>query len=78
MDFRADFAEDKAKFRRLAGASQEILTRSSVKSAEKTRADFYAERFLLLRGYVLCLKLVLISRKRTGRSEERRVGKECM
>ncbi len=26
MDFRADFVEDKAKFRRLAVASQEILT----------------------------------------------------
>ena len=45
MDFRADFAKDKAKdflvtlkkSRRLAAASQEILTQSSVKYAENIR-----------------------------------------
>ncbi len=46
MDYRTDFAEDKAKFRSLAGASQEILTQSSVKYAEKTRANSYVDRFL--------------------------------
>ena len=46
VDFRADFVADKAKFRRLAVASQEILTQSSVKSAEKTRANFYVNGFL--------------------------------
>ncbi len=45
MDFRADFAEDKAKFRRLAAASQEILTQSSAKFAEKMRANFYENKF---------------------------------
>lgn len=41
MDFRADFVADKAKFRRLADASQEILTQSAAKYAEKTRAISY-------------------------------------
>ncbi len=45
VDFRANFAEDKAKFRRLAVASQEILTQSSVKFAEKTRAISCEDRF---------------------------------
>ena len=48
MDFRANFAEDKAKFRRLAVASQEILTQSSAKFAEKTRAISCEDRFFFL------------------------------
>ena len=44
MDFRANFVEDEAKFRRLAAASQEILTQSSAKFAEKTRAKSYENK----------------------------------
>ena len=46
MDFRADFDEDKAKFRRFVGASQGILMQSSSKFAEKTRAIDCEDRFL--------------------------------
>ena len=46
VDFRANFDEDKAKFRRLAAASQVILSQSSSKFAEKTRAIDCEDRFL--------------------------------
>ena len=45
VDFRANFAEDKAKFHRLAVAGQGILTQSSAKYAEKTRAIACEDRF---------------------------------
>lgn len=41
VNFRADFVADKAKSRRLAVASREILTQSAAKYAEKTCAIFY-------------------------------------
>ncbi len=64
MDFRADFAEDKAKFRRLAAASQEILTQSSAKFAEKMHANFYENKFLPFLTLNRCSMLKSVFAKR--------------
>jgi hypothetical protein len=57
--FRHNFVGGKAKIRRRAVALQGFLTKPPAKFDEKTCMNLYVDRFLIIRPFLFCKKILL-------------------